>query len=567
MSFDAKSTGTRNIMVKAGAGASRGWVKYSNEETFKLSDQLQSYQFTFDMLNDTDIEARLEFNLGGSGSNPIWLGNVRVEDVTSLPEDYDASKQPLQDGNYVYNGTFDQGRMDRMTYWNLVTQDASAMSSVDEATRELHVSIADGGSNSNAVRVNQKGINLIKGNDYKATFKARSNEPRSIQVDFRSQDGTTSYSDPQTIELTPNMDEKTVTFTMPETVTDLNGQFVFDLGGQNGDVYIDDVTLLKTSENIDYGNVDLFPLKNGSFDNGLTGWSNYIHYDANAQIAAENGEAKVSIGNEGNETWSVMLQQENLNLAKGVVYEVSFDARSTKPRDIEVTVENAQYNRYFDQKVTLTDQMQPYSFELKMPADELAAIKFQLGKSSNSPLGAHDIFIDNVVVKVKGMQQPAEETSTPGIDNGTFDQGTDHWSSWWGDQWSGYASGTGTVENGHLKMDIFQVGGATYSPQVYQKDLLFEKGASYTVEFDAKADIARKVNVNIGKELSSDPWFIPYAPTQTFDLTNVMKRFSFTITITEDTFSDGKIVFELGNIAGGNAATAVYFDNVSITKN
>ncbi|MGG5252205.1 carbohydrate binding domain-containing protein [Neobacillus sp. SM06] len=299
-----------------------------------------------------------------------------------------------------------------MTYWNLVTQDASAWASVDEATRELHVSITDGGPHPNAVQINQKGIDLVKGNDYEATFIARSNEPRTIQVDFRSQDGTTSYSGPQTVELTPKMDEKTVTFTMPETVTDVNGQFVFDLGGQNGDV-----------------------------------------------------------------------------------------------------------------------------------------------------------FIDNVVLKVKGMQPPAQETSTAGIDNGTFDQGTDHWSSWWGDQWSGYAGGTYTVENGQLKVEISQVGGATYSPQVYQKDLLFEKGASYTVEFDAKADIARKVNVNIGKELSSDPWFTAYAPTQTFDLTSEMKRFSFTFTMMEETFSDGKIVFELGNISGGNAATAVYLDNVRVTKN
>ncbi|WP_041968346.1 carbohydrate binding domain-containing protein, partial [Mesobacillus selenatarsenatis] len=76
----------------------------------------------------------------------------------------------------------------------------------------------------------------------------------------------------------------------------------------------------------------------------------------------------------------------------------------------------------------------------------------------------------------------------------------------------------------------------------------FEKGKTYNVTFDARANDARKVNVNIGKELTEDPWFIPYAPTQTFDLTNEMQTFTYSFEMTEDTFNDGKIVFELGNI-------------------
>ena len=59
VSFDAKSTAPRSIMVKAGAGAPGGWVKYSNEESFNLTSELQSYEFTFDMLNETDIASRL----------------------------------------------------------------------------------------------------------------------------------------------------------------------------------------------------------------------------------------------------------------------------------------------------------------------------------------------------------------------------------------------------------------------------------------------------------------------------------------------------------------------------
>jgi beta-glucanase (GH16 family) len=569
VSFDAKSTSPRNIMVKAGAGPSRGWVKYSNEESFKLTSDVQRYEFTFDMLNETDIESRLEFNLGGNGTNPVWIGNVKVEDITGAPVDEDGPKQPLPDGNHIYNGTFDQGGMDRLMFWNFSVGDAAAAASVSEDARELHVSIEDEGSHPEAIKLDQQGVNLVKGNDYKLSFKARTDEPRTIQAVLLNKAGTSDYSGINTIELTSNMEEKIVEFTMPEDVSDPEAQLVFSFGDEAGDVYMDDVVLLKTSNIPDYGNIDLYPLKNGDFSDGLSSWGSYVHFDANAQIAPESGEAKVAIGSEGNETWSVLLEQGNLSLAKGVVYELSFAARSTKERKAEVTVENAAYTRFLSESITLSDQMQQYTYEFEMPIDDITAFKMLLGKTALSPIGEHDVFIDNVVLKVKDApsQQEPEPVSTPGIDNGTFSDGTNGWTAWWGDQWSGYGAGTMTAENGELKVAISQVGGQSYAPQVFQKGLLFENGESYTVTFEARADVPRKMNVNIGKELSFDPWFIYYMPTKIVDLTSEMQTYSYTFVMNEATYADGKIVFELGNILDGNAATNVYLDNVSITKN
>ena len=570
VSFDAKSTAPRSIMVKAGAGASGGWVKYSNEESFNLTSELQSYEFTFDMLNETDIASRLEFNLGGNGTNPVWIGNVKVVDITGTPVDPDAPKQPLPDGNHVYNGTFDQGGMDRLLFWNFsVDEAAAATASVSEETRELRVAIEDGANYPEAVQLDQQGIYLVRGNDYKLSFKARADEPRNIQASILNVDGSENYSGMNTIELTSNMEEKTFEFTMPEDVSDSEAQLVFNFGDVDGDVYLDDVVLLKTSNIPDYENIDLYPLKNGDFADGLNSWGNYVHYDAAARISEENGEAKVAIGNEGNETWGVLLEQGNLSLAKGVLYELSFAARSTKERKAEVTVENAAYTRFLSESITLSDQMQQYTYEFTMPIDDTASFKMLLGKTALSPIGEHDVFIDNVVLKVKDApsQQEPEPVSTPGIDNGTFSEGTEGWTAWWGDQWSGIAEGNISAETGELKVAISKVGDASYAPQVYQKGLLFENGGSYTVTFDARADVPRKMNVNIGKELSTEPWFTPYVPTQTINLTTDMKPYSFNFVMNEATYADGKIVFELGNIVDGNTATNVYLDNVRITKN
>lgn len=567
VSFDAKSNAARNVMVKVGAGAERGWVKYSNEESFQLTDELQTYEFTFDMLNDTDISARLEFNLGGNGTNPVWIGNVRVEDITGTPVDQNAAKLPLPNGNHVYNGTFDQGGMDRMMFWNFSDKNATAAASVSEETRELRVAIEDEGSHPEAIQLDQQGINLVAGNDYKLSFKARADEPRTIQAALLNEDGTVNYSGIKTIELTTDMEEDAFEFTMPEDVSDSEAQLVFNFGDEVGDVFLDDVVLLKTSNIPDYGYIDLYPLKNGEFSDGFSSWGSYVHYDAGAEISEVNGEAKIAISNEGNETWSLQLIQGGLSLAKEVVYELSFEARSTVERDIEATVENAQYTRYLSKTLQLNDQIQQFTYEFTMPTDDIATFKMLIGKNALSPVGAHDVFIDNVVLKVKDAPTEQEPVSTPGIDNGTFSDGTEGWTAWWGDQWSDYGEGTMTADNGVLEVAISKVGNASYAPQVFQKGLLFENGSSYTVTFDARADVPRKMNVNIGKELSYDPWFIGYVPTETIDLTTEMIQHSFTFVMTEETYFDGKIVFELGNILDGNAATNVYLDNVSIIKN
>ncbi|WP_246017785.1 carbohydrate binding domain-containing protein [Mesobacillus subterraneus] len=429
VSFDAKSTSARNIMVKAGAGASRGWVKYSNEETFKLTSELQSYEFTFDMLNETDIQSRLEFNLGGNGTAPVWIGNVRVEDITGTLIDNDAAKQPLPDGNHVYNGTFDQGGLDRMIFWNFKVNDGNAKATVSEKTRELHVALEDSGNQPEAIQLNQQGLNLVKGNEYKLSFKARADKTRSIQAGILNKDGTVNYSGIQTIVLTSDMEEKVFTFTMVDELSDPEAQLVFNFGKENGDVYLDDVVLLKTTEVPDYGDIDLYPLKNGDFADGLSSWSNYIHYDANAHWSVENGEAKASIGNEGNEAWSVILEQPNLDLAKGVRYKLSFKARSTSARAAEVTIENAQYRRYFSETINLNEEMHQYSFEFVMDAADLASLKMLLGKNAQSPVGGHEVFIDDVILKVKDAPAQEEPIATPGIDNGDFSAGTNEWST------------------------------------------------------------------------------------------------------------------------------------------
>ncbi|XXM72442.1 carbohydrate binding domain-containing protein [Lysinibacillus sphaericus] len=395
VSFDAKSNTDRALMSKVSGGAERGYANYSGEQTIQLTDQVQSYEYTFTHRQDTDIAARLEFNMGANGNAPVWIGNVRLEEVEPVdPEG--ALKTPLPDGNHIYNGTFDQGDMTRMKYWDLVVNEsAAATADVQEEARELHVGITDGGSAAGDVVVKQTGLQLDAGADYKLTFDARASTDRAVEVEFVSEDGTVRYSDSVPVELKDEMASNKVAFTMPEELSDEHGQLMIKLGGAEDDVYLDNVRLLKTSVD-----VEMEPLKNGDFAAGLDSWSNYIHFDAQAAVTGENEQMNVRIENAGNEAWSVLAEQPGLELGQGLTYELSFDARSTVARDMEVTLENAGYYRYLSEPIAVSDQIKNYSIEFVMSANDTVSLKFLMGKFTGSD-AAHEITIDNVVLRVK----------------------------------------------------------------------------------------------------------------------------------------------------------------------
>ncbi|MCA1060060.1 carbohydrate binding domain-containing protein [Rossellomorea aquimaris] len=387
VSFDAKSTGSRPINVKVGGGADRGYSAYSNSEAFSLTDELESYEMVFQMTEENDLAARVEFNLGLS-KLPVWLGNVRVEEIPPVQVDPDASKPALSNGNLLYNGTFDQGFPDRLLFWNLIGSESAESMGVDPEERVFAVKPS---SETDEVGMVQKGVQLKALNEYELTFDGVAESDRDLVIELRSKDGEEVYAT-ETISLTTDWDNHAMKFTMPD-VTDLESQLFIHLGGSTDEVKLDNFKLKKIA-----GAPGANMIQNGSFDTDLEFWENYIHVDASAAIMEEDGQAKISIENEGNETWSVQLYQGGLKLEPGVEYTLSFDASSTVDRTMEVTVENAGYHRYLSEVVQLGGDKAHYEYTFTMPASDSTSLKFLLGKSGSS-IGAHDVEIDNVVLK------------------------------------------------------------------------------------------------------------------------------------------------------------------------
>nr|WP_183602799.1 hemoblobin-interacting domain-containing protein [Paenibacillus phyllosphaerae] len=401
LSFDAKAAASRNMAVKFGGDGDNGWGSYSDQFDVALTTEVKHYEYRFQMASDTDPTARLEYNLG-LNANAVWIGNVRVEE-TELLEDPNGAKQPLENGNHVYNGTFDLGTMDRMKYWNFnVSEGTVATASVDAERRQLETVITNGGTAPEAVTLVQKGMNLLQTDTYELTFQAKAEAARAVGVRVISKDGENVYASRNDFAIGTSSSEQKLTFTMPAGVTDLEGQLVFDLGGSNADVTIDNVKLVRTTNNnIDYGGINLFPLVNGDFSAGLSGWEPFTQ-GAQAGFNAADGVAKVAITNVGTEAWNVMFNQSGLQLKKGFTYELSFEALSSVDRDMQATLENASYTRRFDSgSIAIGSEWTKFDYTVKLTADDNLALKLLLGKTAQSPAGAHEVQFRNMVLQVK----------------------------------------------------------------------------------------------------------------------------------------------------------------------
>ncbi|UJF32243.1 hemoblobin-interacting domain-containing protein [Paenibacillus hexagrammi] len=403
VTFDAKTSASRTISAKVSGGSARGYSAYSRMKTYALTNQVQSFEDSFVMKADTDLAANVLFNLG-SNNGSVWIGNVKMVEIDGLPNLEDAAKVPLNgSGNHVYNGTFDQGDASRMTYWHVLTsQGAEASAIVSEAQRNLQVSITEPGSGeANSVQVLQKGINLIHDQTYELSFDAAASAAeRTMEAELLSKDGSVSYGK-QSVTLDTTLSSKTVSFSMTQP-TDPEAQLVFHLGGSSGTVTLDNVKLVRTSIYFD-PNVVFYPLQNGSFDNGMTGWE-AISDSGYATGAVNNGEMKLTVANQGSQPWGALLLQKGLVTTQGLDYVVRFDARASVNRKMEVIAETSSYRRFFDQTVDLTNQMKTYEFTFRMTENQPLDLKFLVGLIADTTAvgSAHDIFIDNVAFEVKG---------------------------------------------------------------------------------------------------------------------------------------------------------------------
>lgn len=386
VSFDAFASKDRSMIVKFAGDDDNGWGAYSNAFESSLTTEAQKYSYRFTMTGETDETARLEFN-AGLDTGKVSIANVCVKVVDSAEEETE-EKEPLENGNHIYNGTFDQGT-GKLAYWKL-----------DEAAIEADSKVTDKHLLLQAGEISQNGLQLLGKDTYELTWKAKGDN-QVLSVFLTDKTGEMVYAS-ENYTLTKDMVTYALQFVMPTLVTDTKAV----LHMQTADsVLLDDVMLLRlTDNNVSYDDIKIYPLSNGDFSEELVGWSEYTDGGAGCATALsvekqDGNTVAVVHGAKGAQPYFNMLIHEDVAVKKGKQYELIFRAKASSEQNLEIKLENASYTSTLAENFKVGTAWKDYKFSFKSGLEGETALKFLLAGVNE----VTTIYFDDVILKVAGV--------------------------------------------------------------------------------------------------------------------------------------------------------------------
>ena len=565
LSYDAYADEARSMITGISA-PDKGYIRYLNDTTVELTTEKQTYRHVFDMTGDSDANSRLEFNLGNQGSTAaVHISNVRLKKTGEAEEEV---KGMLPDGNYVYNGQFNEGNeagKRRLAYWEWDIEQCSGtgISVTDDSRRELRVSVPDTVTALDQVAVYQNPIAIGGGKKFIFSFDAYADREKTVKAEVAGN----SYD----IALTTERQTYKYEF---ETSSDLDGSELRFLLGSAGTAYIDNVTVREDSL-----------IVNGDFSSGMLGYEVYVNDAAKVpnyivdSLDEENAFA-IDIADTGAEAWQIQLKQNDIRLEKDKWYKLAFDAKSTKDRTIMYALQRdgskhkddygkEDWTPYSGEpKAALTGEWQNFSkvFRMGEDTDPNTILSISLGAVGGTRITEkHTVVIDNITLE---ETDPVEEPPVENlIQNGDFaKEGTD-WTAYIHEK--GGAKATVAFTGNKARYEITNAGTEDWNVQLKQGGLAMEKGSKYKVNFKIASSLDRRVKLAIMG--ANNVW----CGGADIDLTkNKLKSFSQIISLNDNYVSGtvafqismGKVVKDGDTSAPELEAHAIEISEISVTK-
>ncbi len=556
LTYDAYADETRTMITGISA-PDRGYIRYLNDTTINLTTEKQSYAHVFDMTGDSDANGRVEFNLGNQGSvAKVHISNVR------LVKEGDAEKEEkgvLPDGNYVYNGQFNEGNEPgrlRLAYWDWDTRQAkgTSVSVTNDSIRELKVVVPESVSGLDKVNVYQNDIAIAGGKKYILSFDAYADRAKTIQTTVA---GMTFDS-----ELTT--DKASYKYEL-ETPADLNGSTICFLLGTPGTTFIDNVCVREDCM-----------IVNGDFANGLLGYEVYVNDAAKVpdyivDSLKEKDAFSMDIADTGDQDWYIQLKQSGIQLEKDKWYKLSFDAKSTVDREIMYALQrdgtsDDDWTPYSGQpKAALTSEFQRFErvFQMRYDTDANTVLSISMGAVGGKQISQkHTVVIDNISLEeTQAQEEPPAETGKNLIANGDFAAGEEHWVK----EVGAAAQAQVSFADEKAVFDIANVGENDWDIKLRNEELLqLEKGAKYQVQMKIKSSAARTVKYSF-----MNPQYAWYGGEDLELAADVLKEVDYEMTVGEDLDTSSEITFavSMGRIAGEDTpASVIEIDDISVIK-
>ena len=551
VTFDAWADEARTMKVDVSA-PDRSYKRYLNDTVVDLTTEKQTYTYTYTMTDKPDANARLEFNFGATDSTAtVYITNVSIKKTAQ--KEIDNSKKPLSDGNYIYNGGFQEGK-NRLGDWT-VTNNCQAVVSVTGLADGRRLMVKADTKNKADVILSQDGLPLNVETEYALSFDAQADTDMQLDVVIA---GETFTADVTTDKQTFNYVFKT-----PEELTDAFKTITYFLGNK-GTIYLDNVRVVENTL-----------IKNGSFKAGFSGYEVYaegstdVSYVVDSQT--EDCAADFTIKDTGAQDWMIQLKQNNISLEEGQWYRLSLKAKSDMNRKLMVALQrdgssDDDWTPYSGSKtVDLTDEYQSIVVEFKMKnkSDPRTILSISMGAVGGVQIKQqHRICIDDIILeKIDAPKVDETESDVNLIKNADFSEGDNGLSNWEGGI-MGDAVGTQTVDKGVITYELSDVGTADWNVQLKQTGLALENGKTYEASITLKSTEARTVLLNFMS--NTYKWY----GGETIVLPKneeVVKTITFTMN--EETDTDAGFFLSMGKIADVDTpASTITVSNISLKK-
>lgn len=384
VTFDAYADEDR-VMKVAVTAPTRDWIRYLDDTKLEMTTTKQTYTYEFTMTGNDDPQGRLEYNMGNNGSTAgIHISNVSVVKTNEVDLS-DEGNTVLADGNYVYNGSFQEGK-GRLGFWDVTAGEGAEVTVTNENNiRKLKVTVPEGTTEENPVIVSQEGLTLTEGN-YALSFLVEGESGKQIKVTVVGQEFDVDLTGgEQTFGEKLNVG----------TAKDKGIAFEFS---QPGTFYVDDVRVEEDSL-----------IKNGSFNAGFAGYEVYAYTASDVEHVVdslnEDNAADFTISNTGDAAWKIQLKQNNIELENGQWYRLSLDAKSDMDRKLMFAIqrdgtEDDDWTPYSGEEVVkLGKDYQTYTIEFQMEADTdlKSVLSISMGAVDGTKIDQkHRICIDNI---------------------------------------------------------------------------------------------------------------------------------------------------------------------------
>ena len=398
VSFDAQASENRkmNVDVKA---PDRGYQSYMKTLVPELTTEMNHFSTQFVMKADSDVNGRLEFNMGNAGSGDIVLKNVVVRKTAEPDPNAKEEKTILANGSCIYNGSFQEGK-NHLGYWDITPEGADIKVTGLSDGRRL---VTEGKS----VTISQSDLAFKEGTAYALSFDAYAQNGATVVATV----GGNTYK----VNVEAGNEKKDYVVKIPATAKFTDKTVSLKIEGA---ISLDNVKMVEDAK-----------IKNGSFNDSLSGYEVYVDSTAKATVVVdslkENNALDVTVDDTGADDWRIQIKQNNVLLEKGKKYKLSYEAKSTIDRKIRVVMQGGEalgwpvYSEHSDDQdandgiVTLTSEYQKFTEEFIMTeeTDAQAFLSICLGNVGGQITDQHRIVIDNI--SLVEAENPTPENPTP----------------------------------------------------------------------------------------------------------------------------------------------------------